>query len=172
MAVKIDPFTLTPGNMLERAIEYTPLGFVKNAVETAAELNKGSFNQRRFVDELGRSTLGIPVLYGAYKGAQNGRINGGYSTDADEKAAQYDDGFIEYGLNVPESVPYYGGKTLDTSDLPVYGPFMQAGSVLAENGLSPEAYMQAAEAVAGPFGQTADTGNFYPAGIDADQGPD
>ena len=136
------PFTLTPGNMLERAIEYTPLGFVKNAIESGIELNKGSFNQRRFADEAGRSILGIPVLYGAYKGAQNGLINGGYSTDQDEKAAQYEDGFIEYGLNV-------GDKTYDTSDLPVYGPFMQAGSVLAENGLSPEAFAQAAEAVAG-----------------------
>lgn len=136
------PFTLTPGNMLERAIEYTPLGFAKNAIESGIELNKGSFNQRRFADEAGRSILGIPVLYGAYKGAQNGLINGGYSTDQDEKAAQYEDGFIEYGLNV-------GDKTYDTSDLPVYGPFMQAGSVLAENGLSPEAFAQAAEAVAG-----------------------
>lgn len=143
------PFTLTPGNMLERAIEYTPLGFVKNAVETAIEANKGSFNQRRFVDELGRSTLGIPMLYGAYKGAQKGLINGGYSDDSDEKTAQYEDGFIEYGLNVPEVVPYYGGKTLDTSDLPVYGPFMQAGSVLAENGLGLGSSLQAAEAVAG-----------------------
>lgn len=143
------PFTLTPGNMLERAIEYTPLGFGKNAIQTAIEANKGTFDQRRFAEQAGRSLLGLPVLYGAYKGAQKGRINGGYSTDPDEKAAQYEDGFIEYGFNIPKVVPYYGGKTLDTSDLPVYGPFMQAGSVLAENGMSPEASLQAAEAVAG-----------------------
>jgi len=143
-------FTMTPGNMIERAIEYTPLGFVKNAVETGTEvLGKKGFNQRRFVDEASRSIAGLPILGATYAMSKNGMINGGYSTDPDEKAAQQEDGFIEYGFNVPEEVPYYGGKTWDTSDIPVVGPFMQAGSVIAEEGITPKAGMQAAEAVLG-----------------------
>ena len=150
LSTAASPFTMTPGNMLERAIEYTPLGFVKNAFETGKEIiGKKGFNQRRFVDEASRTITGLPVLYGAYKLAQKGGINGGYSTDQDEKQAQIDDGYIEYGLNLPESIPLLGGKTLDTSDLPVYGPFMQAGSVIAEQGLTPQASLQAAEAVLG-----------------------
>ena len=143
------PFTLTPGNMLEKAVEYTPLGFLKNAIETVSEIKGGGFNQRRFVEEAGRSITGLPVLGAAYLGAKKGLINGGLSTDQDERQAQIDDGFIEYGLNVPEQVPFLGGKTLDTSDLPVYGPFMQAGAAIKENGLSPSSSLQAAEAVLG-----------------------
>ena len=143
------PFTLTPGNMLERAIEYTPIGFVKNGIQTGIEAYNKSFDQRRFAEQAGRSLLGLPVLWGAYQGAKKGLISGGYSTDPDERAAQQEDGFIEYGLNVPDNVPVLGGKTLDTSDLPVYGPFMQVGSVISEQGLSPQSSLQAAEAVAG-----------------------
>lgn len=150
LSTAASPFTMTPGNMLERAIEYTPLGFAKNAIETIKEVGgKKGFNQRRFVDEASRSIAGLPLLYGTYKMAENGMINGGYSTDPDEKAAQQEDGFIEYGFNVPENVPIYGGKTFDTSDIPVIGPDMQAGSVIAEEGLTPKAGLQAAEAVLG-----------------------
>jgi hypothetical protein len=135
--------------MLEKAVEYTPLGVVKNAVETAKELYTGGFNQRRFVEEAGRTITGLPVLGLAYAGAKNGIINGGLSEDQDEKQAQLDDGFIEYGLNVPEQVPLIGGKTLDTSDLPVYGPFAQAGAAMTEEGLTPNSMLQAGEAVLG-----------------------
>lgn len=143
-------FTMTPGNMMERAIEYTPLGLVKNAFETGAEvIGKKGFNQRRFVDEASRTITGLPILWGTYNMAKNGLINGGYSTDPDEKAAQQEDGFIEYGFNVPKNVPFIGGQTWDTSDIPVIGPFMQAGAVTAEEGLTPKAGLQAAEAVLG-----------------------
>ena len=143
------PFTMTPGNMLEKAVEYTPLGAVKNGIETALELSKGSFDQRRFVEEAGRTITGLPVLGAAYGGAKLGLINNGLSNDPDEKSAQIDDGFIEYGLNIPKQVPLVGGKSYDTSDLPVYGPFMQAGAVMAEDGLSPRSSLQAVEAVIG-----------------------
>ena len=149
LSTAASPFTMTPGNMIERAIEYTPLGFVKNAVETGKEVLGSGFNQRRFVDEASRSIAGLPILYGTYKMAQNGLINGGYSEDPDEKKAQQEDGFIEYGFNVPDVVPYYGGKTFDTSDIPVLGPAMQTGSVIAEEGFSPAASLQAAESILG-----------------------
>lgn len=143
-------FTLTPGNIIERAIEYSPLGFLKNAVETGREvIGKNGFNQRRFVDEASRSIAGLPILGATYAMAKNGSINGGYSTDPDERAAQQEDGFIEYGYNVPDDFPIYGGRTLDTSDIPVIGPFMQSGSVIAEEGITPKAGLQAAEAVLG-----------------------
>ena len=143
-------FTLTPGNIIERAIEYSPLGFLKNAVETGREvIGKNGFNQRRFVDEASRSIAGLPILGATYAMAKNGSINGGYSTDPDERAAQQEDGFIEYGYNVPDDFPIYGGRTLDTSDIPIIGPFMQSGSVIAEEGITPKAGLQAAEAVLG-----------------------
>ena len=158
LSTQSTPFTMTPGNMLERAIEYTPLGVVKNTAETLGEvLGKKGFNQRRFVDEASRTITGIPMLWAAYELASNtdpesvfGSINGSYSEDPDEKAAQREDGYIEYGYNVPNWVPYYGGKTLDTSDLPVIGPMMQAGARMAEEGIeNPRAWAQAAESIFG-----------------------
>lgn len=158
LSTQSTPFTMTPGNMLERAIEYTPLGVVKNTAETLGEvLGRKGFNQRRFVDEASRTITGIPMLWGAYELASNtdpesvfGSINGSYSEDPDEKAAQREDGYIEYGYNVPNWVPYYGGKTLDTSDLPVIGPMMQAGARMAEEGIeNPRAWAQAAESIFG-----------------------
>lgn len=136
------PFTLTPGNMLEKAIEYSPLGLLKNAITTGKEISNGAFNQKRFVDELSRTVTGIPVLAGAYGLAKKGMINGGYSDDPDEKAQQIADDYIEYGFVNP-----LNGKSYDTSDIPTIGPFMQAAGAVAENGLTPEALMQGAEAI-------------------------
>lgn len=140
LSTSASPFTMTPGNMVERAIEYSPLGLIKNTVETGKELAHGNFNQKRFVDELSRTTTGIPLLLGAYGLAKNGHITGGYSDDPDERAAQQDNGYIEYGLKI-------GDKIYDTSDIPVLGQFMQAGGAIAEKGVTPESLGQAIDAV-------------------------
>ena len=140
LSTSASPFTMTPGNMLEKAIEYSPLGIVKNAINTTAEGVKGNFNQRRFVDETSRNILGSLLIGGTVLGADKGLINGGFSQDKDEKAAQQDNGFIEYGLNTP-----WG--TYDTSDIPAIGPLMQAGAAISENGITPESIAQAAEAI-------------------------
>lgn len=136
------PFTLTPGNILQKTIEYSPLGLVKNAINTGKEIANKSFNQKRFVDELSRTITGLPVLGAAYGLAKNGMISGGYSEDKDEKAQQIADDYIEYGFTNPLT-----GKTYDTSDIPVLGSFMQAAGAVAEDGFTPEALMQGAEAV-------------------------
>lgn len=144
LSTSASPFTMTPGNMIERAIEYSPLGIIKNIAETIREVKSANFNQRRFVDEAARTIGGIPVLAGAYALANNAIINGGYSDDPDEKQAQMDDGFIEYGFNNP-----INGKTYDTSDIPVLGPFMQAAAAINENGLNAKSLLQAPEAIIG-----------------------
>lgn len=150
LSTAASPFTMTPGNIMERAVEYTPLGFVKNAAETLGEVyGKKSFNQKRFVDEASRSIAGLPILAGTVAMAKKGMINGGYSDDPDERKAQQEDGYIPYGFNIPKEVPFYGGMTLDTSDWPVIGPGMQAGAVVAEEGITPKSLMQATEAVGG-----------------------
>ena len=141
------PFTMTPGNMLEKAIEYSPIGVVKNAAETISELSRGQFNQRRFVDEASRNIMSIPMLGGAYAVAKRGGINGGYSEDPDEKSAQMSDDFIEYGLNVPDAVPLLGGKTLNTADIPVLASILQTAGAINEKGLNADSLKQAAEAI-------------------------
>jgi len=142
LSTAASPFTMTPGNILQRTVEYSPLGFLKNGIKTAQEIKAGSFDQKRFVDELSRSTLGLPILGGAYALAKNGYINGGYSEDEDEKAAQIADDFIEYGVKLDPN-----GTSYDASDLPVIGPFAQAGGAVAEKGVNAESLGQAINAV-------------------------
>ena len=76
------PFIKTPGNMLSRALEYSPFGVAKNVVNTAKEMRipeLGGFNQRRFVDETSRNLMGTGILAGTIAAARNGLTTGGYS---------------------------------------------------------------------------------------------
>lgn len=127
------PFIKTPGNMLSRALEYSPFGVVKNAVNTAKEMKipeLGGFNQRRFVDETSRNLMGTGILAGTIAAARNGLTTGGYSEDADEAQAQRNAGMLEYAIQLPD------GRQVDAGDIPVLGPMIEAGAKINEQGLA------------------------------------
>ena len=127
------PFIKTPGNMLSRALEYSPFGVVKNIVNTAKEMRipeLGGFNQRRFVDEASRNLMGTGILAGTIAAAQNGLTTGGYSDDADEAQAQRNAGMLEYAIQLPD------GRQVDAGDIPVLGPMIEAGAKINEQGLA------------------------------------
>lgn len=127
------PFIKTPGNMLSRALEYSPFGAVKNAVNTVKEMKipeLGGFNQRRFVDETSRNLMGTGILAGTIAAARNGLTTGGYSDDADEAQAQRNAGMLEYAIQLPD------GKQVDAGDIPVLGPMIEAGAKINDQGLA------------------------------------
>jgi len=111
------PFVKTPANVVDRAIDYSPIGFVRNAIRTKKEGGFGSanFDQNRFVNETARNILGTGFMAGAGVGAANGLMSGAYSEDKDEKAAQRNAGMQEYALNLPD------GYQMDISWIPVLG---------------------------------------------------
>ena len=111
------PFVKTPANVVDRAIDYSPLGIVRNAVRTAKEGGIGgeNFDQNRFVNETARNILGTALMGGGAAAAANGVMSGAYSDDADEKRIQKESGIQEYALNLP------GGKQMDISWIPVLG---------------------------------------------------
>lgn len=118
------PFVRTPGNIIDKAIDYSPLGFVKRYGEAISDKVKGKeFNQQRFVDQAGRNVLGTAIMAGGYGLAKNGILNGAYSDDPDMKTAQKNSNMIEYGLNT-------GNGNLDISWLPVLGSDLIAGSAI------------------------------------------
>lgn len=118
------PFVRTPGNIIDKAIDYSPLGFVKRYGETISDKIRGKeFNQQRFVDQAGRNVLGTAIMAGGYGLAKNGILNGAYSDDPDMKTAQKNSNMIEYGLNT-------GNGNLDISWLPVLGSDLIAGSAI------------------------------------------
>ena len=116
------PFTFTPGNMISKAVEYSPFGVIKNAVGTGKEISKRSFNQRRFVDETSRNLMGTGLFGGAIAAYNADLISGGYSSDPDAKTTQIASGEKEYALKLPN-----GGR-IDIGDIPVLGPMAEAGA--------------------------------------------
>jgi len=59
------PFTQTPSNIISKLIDYSPAGLLK-AVKELSRTRKGTFNQKVFVDTLGRTFTGAGVIMLGY----------------------------------------------------------------------------------------------------------
>lgn len=55
------PFTQTPSNIIAKLLDYSPAGLLK-AVKELSKTRKGTFNQKVFVDTLGRTFTGAGVI--------------------------------------------------------------------------------------------------------------
>lgn len=122
------PFVKTPANVIERAIDYSPLGLVRNTFRTGKELSQGAFDQNRFANETARNILGTTLMGGGAAMAANGALSGKYSENKNEKQAQKESGMQEYAWNVPEEIPGIGGKQMDISWAPVVGSNLVAAA--------------------------------------------
>lgn len=111
------PFVKTPANVVDRAIDYSPLGAVRNAVRTIKEggIKGENFDQNRFVNETARNIIGTGLMGGATGLAANGVLSGAYSDDKDKAKAQKESGMQEYALNLP------GNLQMDIGWIPVLG---------------------------------------------------
>ena len=106
------PFVRTPMNVIKTNLELSPLGIVKNAIQTISEiranlengrsaLDSTSFKQARFVRETSRNLVGL-ILFATGLALKNaGLLTGGYSDDDREKQAQKESGMQEYALVNP-----------------------------------------------------------------------
>lgn len=109
------PFTKTPGNLAERAIEYSPLGALKNSIGTFNEVRRGTFNQQRFVNETSRNIVGTLIFLAANGLVESDIVTGALSDDRDEKEAQKNAGMQEYAVKIGDNYYSY-------SWIPVVGP--------------------------------------------------
>ena len=110
------PFVKTPANIIERSIEYSPLGLAKNLVQTLREVksDKIDFNQERFATELSRNIIGTGLFALGLYMANAGALTGAYSEDKDMKQAQKEAGMQEFALHT-------GIGDFDLSWIPVLG---------------------------------------------------
>lgn len=124
------PFVKTPANVIDRAIDYSPVGALRNTIRTIGEggIGGANFDQNRFVNETARNIIGTGITAGGAGLAYANRMSGSYSDDADEKKAQQDAGMQEYALNVPGGVPMLGGKQVDIGWMPIVGSNLVAGA--------------------------------------------
>lgn len=106
------PFVRTPMNVIKTNLELSPLGIVKNAIQTISEiranlengrsaLDATSFKQARFVRETSRNLVGLILFATGLMLKNAGVLTGGYSDDDREKQAQKESGMQEYALVNP-----------------------------------------------------------------------
>lgn len=134
------PFVKTPANVALTAIEYSPFGIAKNAIQTfrevAADYKRShgkevvgdlTFNQQRFVRETSRNLVGTMLYALAIGMAQAGRLTGAYSDDDDMEQAQREAGMQEYAFVSP-----FTGNQWQTSWIPVIGNAAVAGAATVD----------------------------------------
>ena len=100
------PFAKTPANILDKAIDYTPLGSLKAISQVIG--TKKIFNQKLFVDRIGRSVVGTGGIALGYDLAKNGMITGNFNKDKDVAAMDRQTGKSPYS--------FVSGNTYKTFD--------------------------------------------------------
>ena len=130
------PFAKTPANIIQRAIEYSPLGLAKNAVQTIREVTNPSigFDQRRFSVDTSRNIIGSALFALGIGLAKSGAMTGGYSEDKDMRQAQKEAGMQEYALHHPFGLE----ADVDIGWLPVLGNDMVAAAAAYDAASKPE----------------------------------
>jgi hypothetical protein len=135
------PFVKTPANIIQRAIEYSPIGIVKNALQTVREVRHAmteneilDFNQERFATETARNLIGSVMFGLAVMAAKGGALSGAFSEDKDMAQAQREAGMQEYALHNPLG---FNGD-VDVSWLPVLGNNIVAAAAAYDAASKPE----------------------------------
>ena len=130
------PFAKTPANIIQRAIEYSPLGLAKNAVQTIREVTNPTigFDQRRFSVDTSRNIIGSALFALGIGLAKSGAMTGGYSEDKDMRQAQKEAGMQEYALHHPFGLE----ADVDIGWLPVLGNDMVAAAAAYDAASKPE----------------------------------
>jgi hypothetical protein len=110
------PFKKTPGNILDKFIDYSPAGAFKAVGHGLKTAGKGTFNQRFFVNTLARSLTGMGLAVTGYLLAKNGLVTS--SRDSSNKvenietalgkqnyAFKIGDKYYSYDWALPASAP-------------------------------------------------------------------
>lgn len=89
------PFAKTPANILDKAIDYSPVGSLKAISQL---ISKKTFDQKLFVDRIGRSVIGTGGIMLGYDLAKEGVITGQSNKDKDVSALDRQMGKAAYAF--------------------------------------------------------------------------
>lgn len=90
----------TPGNLLARGLDYSPVGFVKGIFEASKPLFGKEFNQKAFVDTFSRAITGSTASFGlGYVLSDAGIITASPKQDKDLRNLQKASGLGGYQIN-------------------------------------------------------------------------
>lgn len=96
------PFVKTPANILDKIVDYSPAGFAR-ALNELKNVNKGTFNQKTFIDKISRGVTGTGLIMLGYDLASKGHLMGGTNRDKDVAALQKQTGASPYSIKVGDS---------------------------------------------------------------------
>ena len=97
------PFTKTPANILDKAVDYSPIGGFKGIINLANGLKKGALDQKKVVDQLGRSLTGSALIMAGYELASQGVLTGKSDKDKDVAALERQTGKSDYAFKVGDT---------------------------------------------------------------------
>ena len=124
------PFTKTPANLADKLLDYSPAGLVKAAVQLGKSKTTGEFDQKQFVDRVGRSVTGTGLMILGYTLAKAGLIHGS-GDDEKERQAMKNAGIAQYSLQLGDiSVAINWAEPL--------GSILLMGAELAKSGANSE----------------------------------
>lgn len=144
------PFRKTPANILVRATEYSPVGFLTTAAGTIYGAKKtGTVDGSKLIDGLAKNLTGTAILALGYYLAENGLLRG--KDPEDDKEKGFDDltGHQAYSLELPNGL----SLTLDwlaPSSIPLFLG-AQIADAAAEDGLSFRDVLTAISAISDPM---------------------
>lgn len=96
----IMPFIKTPANIMDKAVDYSPIGGVKGITNLVKGLKKGNLNQREVVDQLSRGLTGTALIGVGAIAAKEGLLQGSGAEDADAAALEKQTGKMPYSIKV------------------------------------------------------------------------
>lgn len=123
------PFIKTPANILDKAVDYSPLGGARGVANIIKAFITGKADQKRIVDQLSRALTGTSLIALGYTMQKKGVLRGSGSTDKDVRALENQTGKMSYSIRT--------GNTYNTIDWmqPAAIPLM-IGADIAQNGKS------------------------------------
>jgi hypothetical protein len=94
------PFTKTPANILDKAIDYSPVGTIKAISQL---MSKKTFDQKLFVDRIGRSLTGSAIIMLGYELSKNDLLTGSANKDKDVAALEKQTGKSPYAFKIGDT---------------------------------------------------------------------
>lgn len=96
----IMPFIKTPANIMDKAVDYSPVGGIKGMSNLVKGLKKGNLNQRQVVDQLSRGLTGTALIGVGAIAAKEGLLQGSGAEDSDAAALEKQTGKMPYSIKI------------------------------------------------------------------------
>ncbi|MGL4107266.1 hypothetical protein [Clostridium sp. LP20] len=103
------PFIKTPANIMDKAVDYSPLGGIRGIVNLAKGIATDELDQRKVVDQLARGLTGSALIGAGALMAHEGVINGSGPKDKEAAALEKQSGKMPYSIksgNVYNSIDW------------------------------------------------------------------